>query len=278
MRRGIIPCPTCPDHDSTDRRPPHPRRPAADPAGDPARGDPDQRARLERRLRRARRDHRGHRRRAIRGWWSSSARARFTTPAAALDYAQRLKPIADRLADSLIVVMRTYFEKPRTVGRLEGADQRSRSRRELPHQQGAAAGAAAAARRQRSRPADRIGVSRHPDPAAHRRPDVVGGDRRAHGGEPGASRARVGAVDAGRLQEQHRRQHADRRRRGADGALAALVSVGHQAGRLGDLPDRRQRRLPRHPARRHAHRPELRRRARRQGRRAASPPRACARA
>jgi 3-deoxy-7-phosphoheptulonate synthase len=34
---------------------------------------------------------------------------------AALEYAQRLRPIADRLSDSLIVVMRTYFEKPRTV-------------------------------------------------------------------------------------------------------------------------------------------------------------------
>ena len=34
---------------------------------------------------------------------------------AALEYAQRLKPMADRLADSLIIVMRTYFEKPRTV-------------------------------------------------------------------------------------------------------------------------------------------------------------------
>src|SRR5689334_20509802 len=33
---------------------------------------------------------------------------------AAFDYAARLKPIADRLADSLVVVMRTYFEKPRT--------------------------------------------------------------------------------------------------------------------------------------------------------------------
>ena len=33
---------------------------------------------------------------------------------AARDYATQLKPIADRLADSLIVVMRTYFEKPRT--------------------------------------------------------------------------------------------------------------------------------------------------------------------
>ena len=103
--------------------------------------------------------------------------------------------------------------------RLEGADQRSRSRRELPHQQGAASRASAAARRQRSRAADRIGVPRHADPAAHRRPHVVGGDRRAHRGEPGAPRAGVGAVDAGRLQEQHRRQHADRRRRRADRAL-----------------------------------------------------------
>jgi len=35
-------------------------------------------------------------------------------PAAALDYAARLKTLADRYQDSLIVVMRTYFEKPRT--------------------------------------------------------------------------------------------------------------------------------------------------------------------
>src|SRR5258708_6824826 len=34
--------------------------------------------------------------------------------AAAFEYAQRLKTMADRLADSLVIVMRTYFEKPRT--------------------------------------------------------------------------------------------------------------------------------------------------------------------
>src|SRR5262249_58594973 len=34
---------------------------------------------------------------------------------AALEYARRLKGIADRLCDDLILVMRTYFEKPRTV-------------------------------------------------------------------------------------------------------------------------------------------------------------------
>jgi 3-deoxy-7-phosphoheptulonate synthase len=36
-------------------------------------------------------------------------------PAAALDYAQRLKKLADEVADSLYIVMRVYFEKPRTT-------------------------------------------------------------------------------------------------------------------------------------------------------------------
>ena len=34
---------------------------------------------------------------------------------AALDYAQRLKSLADRVQDKLLVVMRVYFEKPRTT-------------------------------------------------------------------------------------------------------------------------------------------------------------------
>jgi 3-deoxy-7-phosphoheptulonate synthase len=34
---------------------------------------------------------------------------------AALEYATKLKPIADALADALLLVMRVYFEKPRTV-------------------------------------------------------------------------------------------------------------------------------------------------------------------
>ena len=36
-------------------------------------------------------------------------------PAAALDYARQLKPVAERLAKDLLIVMRVYFEKPRTV-------------------------------------------------------------------------------------------------------------------------------------------------------------------
>lgn len=36
-------------------------------------------------------------------------------PAAALDYARRLQALADEVADTLCVVMRVYFEKPRTT-------------------------------------------------------------------------------------------------------------------------------------------------------------------
>jgi 3-deoxy-7-phosphoheptulonate synthase len=35
-------------------------------------------------------------------------------PVAALEYAERLAPLAERYADHLIVIMRSYFEKPRT--------------------------------------------------------------------------------------------------------------------------------------------------------------------
>lgn len=36
-------------------------------------------------------------------------------PAAALDYARRLQPLRDELAEDLFIVMRVYFEKPRTT-------------------------------------------------------------------------------------------------------------------------------------------------------------------
>ena len=35
-------------------------------------------------------------------------------PEAGLDYARRLKRLADEVADTLVLVMRVYFEKPRT--------------------------------------------------------------------------------------------------------------------------------------------------------------------
>ena len=41
-------------------------------------------------------------------------------PSEALEYARRLKPLADELADSLLIVMRVYFEKSRTSVGWEG--------------------------------------------------------------------------------------------------------------------------------------------------------------
>jgi 3-deoxy-7-phosphoheptulonate synthase len=36
-------------------------------------------------------------------------------PVAAMDYARRLKRLSDEVSDTLYVVMRVYFEKPRTT-------------------------------------------------------------------------------------------------------------------------------------------------------------------
>ncbi|MEN3292897.1 MAG: 3-deoxy-7-phosphoheptulonate synthase, partial [Burkholderiales bacterium] len=36
-------------------------------------------------------------------------------PAAGLDYARRLKKLQDEVSDTLLLVMRVYFEKPRTT-------------------------------------------------------------------------------------------------------------------------------------------------------------------
>ena len=54
-------------------------------------------------------------------------------PEAAYEYAGRLKPVADALRDQFLIVMRVYFEKPRTTVGLEGPDQRSAPRQFLQH-------------------------------------------------------------------------------------------------------------------------------------------------
>ncbi len=36
-------------------------------------------------------------------------------PAGALDYAAKLKRLSDEVADAILIMMRVYFEKPRTV-------------------------------------------------------------------------------------------------------------------------------------------------------------------
>lgn len=41
-------------------------------------------------------------------------------PKAAMEYAKKLKLVSDKISDKIFVVMRTYFEKPRTVGGWKG--------------------------------------------------------------------------------------------------------------------------------------------------------------
>ena len=54
---------------------------------------------------------------------------------AALEYAAKLKPIADSLADALLIVMRVYFEKPRTVVGWKGLINDPDLDEIVPHQQ-----------------------------------------------------------------------------------------------------------------------------------------------
>ena len=193
---------------------------------------------------------------------------------AAKEYAGRLKREKDRLADDLLVVMRVYFEKPRTTVGWKGLINDPQPRRQLPHQRGPAHRARAAARPRRDGHAGRLRVPRHDHAAVHRRPRVLGRHRRAHHRVADPPRAGVGAVLPGRLQERHRRQRQDRRGRDPRGAGAAPFPVGHQGRALRDRLHRRQRGLPRHPARRQQaelRRGERRRRREDARRRPASP-------
>ena len=101
-------------------------------------------------------------------------------------------------------------------------------------------------------------------PAVHRGRGDLGGDRRPDHGKPGPPPARLGPVDAGRLQERHRR--------GRPGRGGRVPRLGHRAHVLRRHSQRRGRggdhgREPRHardPARR-PDRPELRGQPHRQG-------------
>ena len=115
----------------------------------------------------------------IRDWWSWSGRARFTIRRAALEYAQRLKAEADRYADTLIVVLRCYFEKPRTTVGWKGLinDPDLDGSFHVNRACGWRAGCLLDVN-DMGLPTG-VGVPGHADSAIHRRPHFVGGDRRA---------------------------------------------------------------------------------------------------
>ena len=72
----------------------------------------------------------------------------------------------------------------------------------------------------------RVRVPGHDHAPVHRGRRQLGRDRRAHDREPGAPRAGVRAVGAGRVQERHRRQHPDRDRRDPGRRSPAPFPVG----------------------------------------------------
>ena len=148
----------------------------------------------------------------------------------AMEYARRLAEQRERLKDALEIVMRVYFEKPRTTVGWKGLindpdlDGSFRINEGLRLARGLL-----------------LDINELGLPAGCEFLDMItpqyiadlvalGRDRRAHHREPGASRARLRPVLPGRLQERHRRQRQDRRRCRAGGGAAAPFPGGHQAG------------------------------------------------
>ena len=147
--------------------------------------------------------------------WSWSAPAASTTWTPRSTTPSALSAKAAELAGELCVAMRVYFEKPRTTTGWKGMIND-------PHLDGSG-DVNAGLRRARglllevlgARPAGRLRVPRPDHAAVHLRHGGLGRDRRPHHREPDPPPARLGPVDAGGLQERHRRQRRRGRRRGA---------------------------------------------------------------
>ena len=134
-------------------------------------------------------------------------------PTAALEYAERLSRVRAELADALLICMRVYFEKPRTTVGWKGLIND-------PHLDGSC-DVAAGLRMARSLLLD---LARRGMPAATETLDPLAPQYLADlmawtaigartDREPDAPRDGLGAIDAGRLQERHRRRPRDRDQR-----------------------------------------------------------------
>ena len=141
--------------------------------------------------------------------------------------------------------------------RLEGHDQRPAPGRLGRREHRPAAGAQAAAGGPGPRPAGRLRVPGPDHAAVHLGHRGLGRDRRPYRREPDPPPARLGAVDADRLQEPHGRQRAGGGRRGSRRGRCPRLRRGRRRGHPGDPAHARQPRRPRDPARR-PRRPEPR--------------------
>ena len=191
-------------------------------------------------------------------------------PKAALEYAERLQQLAEPYGQHLIIVMRTYFEKPRTSVGWKGLindpdldesfhiNKGLRLARKLlldVNDLGLPTASEFLDTQIPQHIADLVSWvaigARTTESQVHRElasglSMPVGFKNGTDGGDP------------------------DGRRRGPVGSVAAPVPLGDQAGRLGDLPDDRKRHLPCDSAGRQPHRAQLRRRARGRGMRDAA--------
>ncbi len=185
-------------------------------------------------------------------------------PAAALDYAGRLavapRRAPGRPADRDARLLREAAHRDR----LEGPDQRPGHGRRPRRAPRPAHRPAAAPRHRRPGPAGGLRVAGPDHPAVHRGHRDLGRDRRPDHREPGPPPARLGPVDAGRVQERHRRRRPGGGRRvpGLGRRAHVLRRYRQRRGRGGDHG--RQPGDPRDPARR-PRRPQLRAQSRGQG-------------
>ena len=95
-------------------------------------------------------------------------------PAAALEYAERLAALREQLADRLEIVMRVYFEKPRTTVGWKGLINDPDLDGSFEINKGLRLARDVLLGRQQSRPARRLRVPRHDHAAVHRRPVAWG--------------------------------------------------------------------------------------------------------
>ena len=134
------------------------------------------------------------------------------------------RPSATASPSTLEIVMRVYFEKPRTTVGWKGLINDPYLDESYRIDEGLRIG------RQLLLEINKLGMPAGSEfldvdlAAVPRRPDRLGRDRRAHDRKPGAPRARLRAVGADRLQERHRRQHPDRHRRDPGGARGRTTS------------------------------------------------------
>ena len=188
--------------------------------------------------------------RATTACWSSSGPAASTTPRRRSTTPAGWPSAAERAARRPLRRDAGLLREAAHDDRLEGPDQRPAPGRLRRRQRGPAHRPRAAARGDRPRAADRLRVPRPDHAAVHLRRRRLGGDRRPHDREPDPPPARLRPLDAGRLQEPHRRRRPGRGRRGPRRRRAARLRRSRRQRHAGDPLHRRQPRRPRDPARR----------------------------